>query len=163
MASDANVRASENEAPKTNEMTSNKSSLRAKYEALSESRNKYKEEAEEAKRTIMALERRVVDLEAELSSPTNQRNLAVDLAEVKGELEAANAALLKEKNRAAKSEGRAERVAKLERDKLELLRSVDALMRTRTTDRLMYVTIGALVGAGTALSMYTFYLKSHRA
>ena len=111
----------------------------------------------------MALERRVVDLEAELSSPTNQRNIAVDLAEVKGELEAANAALLKEKNRAAKSEGRAERVAKLERDKLELLRSVDALMRTRTTDRLMYVTIGALVGAGTALSMYTFYLKSHRA
>ena len=126
-------------------------------------RAQYKEEAEEAKRTIMALERRVVDLEAELSSPTNQRNLAVDLAEVKGELEAANAALLKEKNRAAKSEGRAERVAKLERDKLELLRSVDALMRTRTTDRLMYVTIGALVGAGTALSMYTFYLKSHRA
>merc|ERR1712216_153176 len=42
--------------------------LKQKYAALMESRNKYKEESEEAKRNVKALEKRVVQLEAELAS-----------------------------------------------------------------------------------------------
>lgn len=81
----------------------------------------YKEESEEAKRNVKALEKRVVQLEAELASPTNPDSLAVELAEVRAQLEVASAALRAEKNRSMKSEGRAERVAKLERDLDEMV------------------------------------------
>ena len=63
----------------------------------------------------------MVQLEAELASPTNPDSLAVELAEVRAQLEVASAALRAEKNRSMKNEGRAERVAKLERDLDEMV------------------------------------------
>lgn len=127
------------------------------------SRAQYKDEADELKRAVLALEQRVVDLEAELASPTNPRNLAIELAEAKGELQSLTAALLREKNRSAKNEGRAERVVKLERDNAELSRDVESLTRARRRDQMTYVAIGALVGAGAAVSACAFYLKHRRA
>ena len=73
------------------------------------------------------MEKRVVSLEAELASPTNPDSLAVELAELKGRLEEANAALRAEKGRRLKNEGRAERVVKL-LPQCMLRKNVDAYM-----------------------------------
>lgn len=104
-----------------------------------------------------------MDLEAELASPTNPRNLAIELAEAKGEVQSLTAALLREKNRSAKNEGRAERVVKLERDNMELLRDVESLTKSRRRDQMTYAALGALFGAGAAVSTCAYYLKHHRA
>ena len=116
----------------------------------------YKEESEEAKRNVKALEKRVVQLEAELASPTNPDSLAVELAEVRAQLEVASAALRAEKNRSMKSEGRAERVAKLERDLDEMVAS---RARHTATTLALGACAGAIIACG-ALAVYAKYRRS---
>ena len=129
--------------------------LKQKYAALMESRNKYKEESEEAKRNVKALEKRVVQLEAELASPTNPDSLAVELAEVRARLEVASAALRAEKNRSMKNEGRAERVAKLERD-------LDEMVAARAKHTATTLTLGVCAGAIIACAAVAAYAKYRR-
>jgi len=102
------------------------------------------------------LEKRVVSLEAELASPTNPDSLAVELAELRGRLEEANAALRAEKGRRLKNEGRAERVVKLERDVEELVSSRDAAKRTS-------FALGVAMGAAAACGVYVAMLHRQRA
>jgi len=118
----------------------------------------YKEEAEEAKRTVLALEKRVVALESELVSPANPQSVAVELAETKGRLDAALAELKSEKNKAVKTEGRAERVAKLERDAEDLRGTLAA------SNKRVYAAyfLGLASGAATAAAVYQL-LKQRRA
>ena len=115
--------------------------------------SQYKEEAEEAKRTVLALEKRVVALESELVSPANPQSLAVELAETKGRLDAALAELKSEKSKAIKSEGRAERVAKLERDAEDLRSTLTA------SNKRVYVAyfLGLASGAATAAGVYQLH------
>ena len=112
--------------------------------------------ADDAKRNVRALEKRVVSLEAELASPTNPDSLAVELAELKGRLEEANAALRAEKGRRLKNEGRAERVVKLERDVEELVSSRDAAKMTS-------FALGVAMGATAACGVYVAMLHRNRA
>lgn len=98
----------------------------------------------------------MVQLEAELASPTNPDSLAVELAEVRAQLEVASAALRAEKNRSMKNEGRAERVAKLERDLDEM---VAARARHTATTLALGACAGAIIACG-ALAVYAKYRRS---
>ena len=101
------------------------------------------------------MEKRVVSLEAELASPTNPDSLAVELAELKGRLEEANAALRAEKGRRLKNEGRAERVVKLERAWRNFAR--------RDLPKMTSFALGVAMGATAACGVYVAMLHRNRA
>ena len=104
---------------------------------------------------MIALEKRVVALESELVSPSNPNHLAAELAETKGALDAAKEALRVEKNRAAKENGRADRVAKLARDREELEREVErSASRTRAA-----FAVGLASGAVTCAAFYALFSR----
>ena len=121
-------------------------------------REQYKDEAEELRRTVLALEKRVVALESELVSPSNPNHLAAELAETKGALDAAKEALRVEKNRAAKENARADRVAKLARDREELEREI---ARSASRARVAFA-VGVASGAVTCAACYTLFSRRAR-